>query len=74
MGGGLQMVEMDGEIGSGGAEKEESGYTWQPEISPTVFTAGWLTLFSLSDTCLDKKYTAVSYLSTLIPWYGSGGA
>lgn len=47
--GGLQMLEMDGAIGSGGVEKEESGYTWQPEISPTVFTAGWLSLsfFSL---------------------------
>ncbi len=40
------MVEMDEEIGSGGVEKEENGYTWQPEIRPTVFTAGWLTLFS----------------------------
>lgn len=46
-GGELQLVEMDVEIGSGGVEKEESGYTWQPEIKPTVFTAGWLAVFSL---------------------------
>lgn len=67
------MVEMDEEIGSGGVEKEENGYTWQPEIRPTVFTAGWLTLFSPSNTCQDKKHTAVSYLSVLVTWYGSGG-
>lgn len=46
-GGELQLVEMDVEMGSGGVEKEESGYTWQPEIKPTVFTAGWLAVFSL---------------------------
>lgn len=66
------MVDVDEEIGSGGVEKEENGYTCQPEIRQTVFAAGWLTLL-LSDTCEDKMYTAVSYLSTLLYWYGSGG-
>lgn len=28
---------------------------------------------SLSDTCEDKMYTAVSYLSELLHWYGSAG-
>lgn len=62
--------DMDEEMGSGGVEKEENGHMWEQEIRPTVFTAGWLTLFSLSDTCQDKKHTAVSYLVT---WYGGGG-
>lgn len=46
---------MDVEIGSGGVEKEERGYTWQPEIKPTVFTAGWLAVFSLGNACQDRK-------------------
>lgn len=47
------MLEMDEDRGSGEVRKEENGYTWQPEIRPTVFTAGWLS--SLTNTCGDKN-------------------
>lgn len=60
------MLEMDEDRGSGEVRKEENGYTCQPEIRPTVFTAGWLS--SLTNTCGDKMYTAVSHLSELVYW------
>lgn len=46
---------MDEEIVSGGVEKEENGHTCQPEIRPAVFAAGWLPLFSLSNTRQGEK-------------------
>lgn len=53
------MVDVNEEIGSIGVEKEENGYTCQPQIRQTVFAAGWLTLF-LSQIHVRTKCTQLS--------------
>lgn len=54
-------------------QKRKMGTHGCQRLDQLFFPAGWRTLFSLSNTCQHKKHTAVSYLSALVTWYGSGG-